>query len=212
MTDEPLALALEFANTAEWHAGPSPEERLTSYRAAVLWAEQAGVLTGEQAARLSSQAETHPPEAGEALRRIIALRETVYRIFAALARGSHPDDADLDLLHAELRQGLPHLRLAAAKPAHGEDSPDGDGLRFVWTWADLDSDLAGFLWPVAAATATLLTSPQLARVRMCADDTCGWLFIDHSKNASRRWCDMGDCGNRAKARRYRARQKADSAR
>jgi len=37
------------------------------------------------------------------------------------------------------------------------------------------------------------------------------VFIDQSKNASRRWCDMGDCGNRAKARRYRARQKADAA-
>ena len=58
---------------------------------------------------------------------------------------------------------------------------------------------------------TLLTSSQLARVRDCADATCGWVFIDQSKNASRRWCDMGDCGNRAKARRYRARQKADAA-
>ena len=53
-----------------------------------------------------------------------------------------------------------------------------------------------------------MTSDRLTQVRECADDTCGWLFLDLSKNASRRWCNMADCGNRAKARRYRARKKA----
>ncbi|HEV2391667.1 MAG TPA: CGNR zinc finger domain-containing protein [Verrucomicrobiae bacterium] len=41
-------------------------------------------------------------------------------------------------------------------------------------------------------------------MRLCQGDTCGWLFVDSSKNHSRRWCDMRDCGNRAKARRHRA--------
>ena len=222
---EPLALGLEFANTAEWHAGPSPEERLTNYRAALSWAKGAEILSEAQAERLAAQAETRPQDADAALGRIITLREAVYRIFAAVAQCRHPDEGDLDLLHAELREGLPHLRIVAMEHVAGDASgtaseeqdeectrrtpgTDAEGRQFYWTWGDLDTDLAGFLWPVAGAAATLLTSGQVARVRMCADETCGWLFIDHSKNASRRWCDMGDCGNRAKARRYRARQKA----
>ncbi len=54
---------------------------------------------------------------------------------------------------------------------------------------------------------SLLTSPSLARVRHCASASCGWLFVDVSRNHSRRWCDMEDCGNRAKARRHYARLK-----
>ena len=55
-----------------------------------------------------------------------------------------------------------------------------------------------------AADAELLASEQqLAHLRQCCGDNCGWLFLDSSKNHSRRWCDMRDCGNRAKVRRHR---------
>jgi predicted RNA-binding Zn ribbon-like protein len=65
------------------------------------------------------------------------------------------------------------------------------------------------LWPVARSAADLLTSAEeLARVGQCADDRgCGWLFFDTSRNHSRRWCAMKDCGNRAKARRHYRRQR-----
>jgi len=76
----------------------------------------------------------------------------------------------------------------------------------------MDERLTSMLWPVAVSAAGLLTSPQLVRLRDCANTACGWLFIDHSKNASRRWCDMGECGNRAKARRFRERQRSEPGR
>jgi len=56
--------------------------------------------------------------------------------------------------------------------------------------------------------AGLLTSEKLDRVEECADDRCGWLFLDVSRNRSRRWCAMEDCGNRAKARRHYKRKRA----
>jgi predicted RNA-binding Zn ribbon-like protein len=62
--------------------------------------------------------------------------------------------------------------------------------------------------PVAQSAADLLTSEELNRVGQCADDHCGWLFMDMSRNRSRRWCDMGDCGNRAKARRHYQRKRS----
>jgi predicted RNA-binding Zn ribbon-like protein len=46
------------------------------------------------------------------------------------------------------------------------------------------------------------------RVRICANDTCRWIFFDESRSGRRRWCDMATCGNRAKARRHRERQKS----
>lgn len=45
-----------------------------------------------------------------------------------------------------------------------------------------------------------------SRFRACAAPDCGWVFIDRSKNSSRRWCDMASCGNRAKARSHRTRR------
>src|SRR5437773_473410 len=46
------------------------------------------------------------------------------------------------------------------------------------------------------------------RIRICANDTCRWIFYDESRAGRRRWCDMASCGNRAKAARHRARVKA----
>jgi predicted RNA-binding Zn ribbon-like protein len=51
-------------------------------------------------------------------------------------------------------------------------------------------------WLLARSAAELLTSEQLSRVRVCASETCGWLFIDTSKNRTRRWCSMSDCDDR----------------
>jgi predicted RNA-binding Zn ribbon-like protein len=205
-------ISLDFANTAEWHAGPSPEERLISYSSALAWSQHAGILSDAQVRSLLARARARPPQEGEALGRVIALREAVYRIFAGVGHHRSADPADLQILNAELAEALAHLRLVAPPrtAATGEVSGEpGDLQQFAWTWTGVEDDLTSLLWPVARAAALLLTSPQLTRVRECAGDPCGWLFLDLSRNGSRRWCDMADCGNRAKARRYRARRKGD---
>lgn len=79
----------------------------------------------------------------------------------------------------------------------------GGGLRFAWrgTAERLESPL----WAVARSAAALVTSPDLARLRRRGGEACGWLFLDRSRNHSRQWCTMEDCGNLAKVRRFRAR-------
>jgi predicted RNA-binding Zn ribbon-like protein len=68
------------------------------------------------------------------------------------------------------------------------------------------------LRPIARSAAELLTSETLSRVRECGGATCTWLFLDASRNRSRRWCSMESCGNRAKARRhYRRRREGGDA-
>ena len=99
-------------------------------------------------------------------------------------------------LNFELAQALGRLRVTVAKGPN----------RFAWHWA-VNGALDYPLGPLARSAADLLTAEHFAgRLRQCCGDTCGWLFLDASKNRSRRWCDMRDCGNRAKVRRHRLKQ------
>ena len=102
----------------------------------------------------------------------------------------------MQVLNALLSQSLPHLKVV--------NSAEG----FTWEWGGDVEDFNQIIWQVARSSAELLTSDQLSRVRVCEDDRgCGYLFIDTTRNHSRRWCSMESCGNRAKARRHYARQR-----
>ena len=73
-----------------------------------------------------------------------------------------------------------------------------------------DGDLDQVLWSVLRSTTDLLTSKDLQRVGVCADDRgCGWLFYDTSRNRTRQWCSMRGCGNRAKAKRHYEKVKSE---
>jgi predicted RNA-binding Zn ribbon-like protein len=191
-------LCLDFANTVGSHAGEHSNEHLHSYRDLAAWSRHAGILTDAEEGGLLEAAERRPAEADVVLDRAIALRETIYRIFSAVAAGRAPDEADLETLNVALARALTHAQIV----------PSGDG--FAWSWRDEQGALDRMLWPVARSAADLLTGGELNRVRECANDPCGWLFLDLSRNRSRRWCDMRDCGNRIKARRHYQRRRATS--
>lgn len=185
-------LCLDFANTADWHASDQPIEYLHRYADLVSWARRAGLLTDHQAERLYREAGHQPEAAGRVLEQAVALREAIYRIFSASAAHRSPGKEDLDLLNTALFEGLRWLRVTQT------------GATFSWQWDSPAEALDQMLWPLARSAAELLTSEELDRVRECADDQgCGFLFMDMSRNRSRKWCDMKGCGNRAKVRRYR---------
>ena len=190
-------LCLDFANTSNWHASEQPIEYLTSYADLVVWGKRTGLLSEAAGQRLLAQAKKRPAAAEAVLKDAIALRDAIYEIFTELSHDHAPDDDDLAVLNRHLAASLAHARLAAQ--AGG----------FAWAWEADDDALDRMLWPVARSTADLLTSDQVDRVGQCADDRgCGWLFFDTTRNHSRRWCDMKDCGNRAKAQRHYRRQRA----
>ena len=185
-------MCLDFTNTVGGKRGLSTREYLNSYADFVSWCRQTDLLNATKADALLRSAARHADESGAALRRAIALREAIYRIFAALASNESPQASDLDHLNAELSTHLGRLRLASSKK------------RFNWTWLNSDDALDQPLGPIARSAADLLTTPYLLeQVRQCEGDTCGWLFVDSTKNHSRRWCVMSDCGNVAKVRRFR---------
>jgi predicted RNA-binding Zn ribbon-like protein len=190
-------LCLDFANTARWHASLHPIETLHSFEDFVRWSRSAGLLDRARAAVLLREARRHPTAARVALRRATLVREIVYRVVVALLRGERPRGTDLSTFNRAVRSALGHVRLT---PLEG-------GL--AWTWIREGRQLDSMLWPILDSAAELLTSDRRTRIGQCADDRgCGWLFVDTTKNRSRRWCDMGDCGNRAKARRHRHRRRS----
>lgn len=190
------ALCLNFTNTVGGKRGAITREHLHKYGDFLSWSRQAGIVDDTQAETLSNLAAAQPAEAQLVLERAVELRETIYRICAAVVEQRSPAPADLQRLNKELAAALGRLRVHA----------EADG--FDWQWADDEPSLAHPLGPVARAAAEVLTNPEaLAHLHRCEGDTCGWLFIDSTKNHSRRWCDMRDCGNRAKMRRHRLKQK-----
>ena len=189
-------LALGFVNTVSWHASTHPEEKLTSYDKLVDWARNSKVLTPADARNLIAQARKKPEEAKAVLEKAIELREAIYHMLADWAHKLPVRASDLQVLNRAIVDILPRSQLMVIKA--GE---------FSWGWRDVQASLDAMLWPVVRSAADLFTSDLLRRVGQCADERgCGWLFIDTSKNRSRRWCNMGDCGNRAKARRHYQKQ------
>ncbi len=189
-------LSLDFANTADWHASDHPIEFLTSYSDLVAWSQHVDLLTDHQVQHLLKEAARRPEDATTVLKRAIALREAIYRIFSAISHRRPPPAADLATFNAELSRALAQSRIVST--AEG----------FAWDWAGTEDMLDWMLWPVVHDAAVLLTSKEIDRVGQCDDNRCGWLFLDTSRNRSRRWCSMEDCGNRAKARRHYERKRA----
>jgi predicted RNA-binding Zn ribbon-like protein len=190
------ALCLDFANS--WGDRQRAEsDRLRSYQALVGFAAQAGAIGRREAKTLLRQAERAPAAATAVLASARALRDALYRLFAAQARGRRVPTADLAAVNVALQEALPHLRLGRQAGA------------YAWSWQSADGDLTAPLRPIARSAAELLTCADLARVRECDGAACTWLFLDESRNRSRRWCSMESCGNRAKARRHYHRQRVD---
>ncbi|HMI88170.1 MAG TPA: ABATE domain-containing protein [Polyangiaceae bacterium] len=188
-------LAIDFVNTVSGKRQLAPIERLNDYGDVLSWAEQIGIASAARTKALRRIAREHPRQAEAALARAKELRESLFRIFSAVAAHEPASSADLELLNRELTEAFSHLRLA--------ESPDG----FAWSFSD-DESLVSVLWPVTRSAADVLMKDDPARVRRCeAPDGCGWLFYDETRNATRRWCSMKDCGNRAKARRHYAKSK-----
>ncbi|HKV72700.1 MAG TPA: ABATE domain-containing protein [Gemmatimonadales bacterium] len=186
-------LGLNFANTMGWHAREQPVEHLETYGDFVHWTRRADVVSSAQAAELLRRGAAAPGDAARALRRARHLRETIYRVFSRIAGGHKPPDREL--------AGL--LRLVARAMASGIPAWRQGKLHLVWS---TDDALDWPVHPIAFAAGDLLSSPRRERVRQCGNDPCGWLFIDTTRNRSRRWCTSAECGNVTRVRRFRAKK------
>ena len=184
-------LCLDFVNTVGGRdaAGAPLREKLAAYPDLLVWSAAAG--DRRAAASLVPLARRNPAAAAAAMDRAIHLREALYRIFRCTMDQRRPKEPDLALLRDHLAGARAHQVFAA------------QGRAFAWIFPHPSQSFDRVLWPVALSAAGLLASPDLPKVRQCAGGDCGWLFLDTSRNRRRQWCDMRDCGNRAKVRRFR---------
>jgi predicted RNA-binding Zn ribbon-like protein len=194
-------LCLDFTNSVGgWDpAGDSRfevrDERLPEYADLVAWSVGAGSLPEADAAPLVGEAARRPAQAEAVLARARRLRQALYHTGWHLAHGRAPDREDLAVVEREIRLARQQQRLA------------GTAAGLSWTLARDPAALDLPLWPIALSAEAYLTGGDVGRLRACPGDECGWLFEDASRNRSRQWCDMRDCGNVAKVRRYRSRQR-----
>jgi predicted RNA-binding Zn ribbon-like protein len=188
-------LALDFVNTVGGLRvqPPSPaEELLDDYVDLTIWWARVGVISERQAASLRAVAKRDERAGQRALRSAKELRdELVYPIFRAIADGEEPPRELLDRLRDEECRGL-------------RDAQLGRG----WTWPPPKA-LTDPLRPIVHAAVELLTAGPLDRVKTCGN--CRWLFIDQSRNHSRRWCSMDECGIQMKHARFVERRRRRAA-
>jgi predicted RNA-binding Zn ribbon-like protein len=174
------------------------DDKLNDYVDLLAWSQRVGLLAEGDVQKLFRENRQRHAEAASVFKRAIELREAIYRICKAILNDALPRPSDLEQLNQELAMAYGRVRLAAGKE------------NFLWEWTDAKNSLDRMLWQIADSAAEFLTNGDLTRLRECGGDDCGWLFEDTSKNRSRQWCDMRDCGNLAKVRRFRTRSRAEA--
>lgn len=182
-------LSLDFANTIESIFSDNGGGTLDDYLGLVEWSVYAQSVPEEEAELLQERARQRPDEVASIVSRGRTLREAIFRMLIAITSGEPVPQQALTWLNEELAHAMPHMRLVTGD----------EGFHWHWEW---NGALDSVLWPVVEDAADLLTAGSLERVKKCNGPTCDWLFLDTSRNRSRRWCSMETCGNRAKARRF----------
>ena len=186
--------ALDFVNTVEEADVPSAVNYLPTFDHLLRWSARVGLLSAAQVAQL---AEAHHPWLTEgAWSEAMDLRRAMDAIFRAIAKGKPPPERALDSFNTILATAQAHRRLANS----------ASGL--AWDWGPHGDKLEIAPWTIALSAADLLTDrARRAQVKVCDNHECDWLFLDDSPSGRRRWCRMNVCGNAAKVRRFREKQK-----
>ncbi len=190
-------LCLDFTNSTPYHFNLDADH-LNTYADLLSWCLDVDLLREDEVQHLLAAAELQPEAAAAAYQKAIALREAIYAILAAISHDQPPAAHDLNTLNTSLAEAMAHMQIVPRDGGYG------------WAWVGGEDDLARMLWPVAWSAGELLMSGDVRQIRICDGHECEWLFLDTSRNHSRRWCDMKVCGNRAKAKRHYHRSRSDT--
>lgn len=182
---------LNFANTINSRLH-TEHDYLVHYSDLVGWGTKAGILSAAQTSQLQKKAKQNRAESEKALQMARALRELLYRLFSSTAKGLEPNKKDMETFITTYGEAI----------SKGHFTKEGNSYTTVW---NVDQGFDALLWPIIDSAGELLLSEELSQVKECPG--CGWLFLDTSKNQSRRWCSMNTCGARDKMRRYHKRQR-----
>jgi len=187
--------ALDLVNSLDNRfRADGPNENLNHYSDLLRFLGEVDLLGSQEIQRLGKPASE--PVTQQVLSEVIELREATAAVFYAAMEKQTPAPEDIQTLERHFLQASQHRELQW----------DATHAHMSWNWDRANTDPNLPLWLLSQSVSDILLSPDAARVRTCAVDTCRWLFLDTSKNHTRRWCNMKVCGNRMKARRFQARQ------
>jgi predicted RNA-binding Zn ribbon-like protein len=191
--DVGIEVTFDFLNTLDYDDG-FPHEKLTQLDDALELFVEKGVIHLEGADRLRDHCAEKPRVTERHLERVRQVRAALREVSDAVAERRAPDVVAIDEINRALH-ARQVIELTASSGTLGVDHRHvGDPV---------DDALAR----LSEALVLELTNGQPERIKICANDTCRWIFYDTSRTGQRRWCDMATCGNRAKAARHRARAK-----
>jgi predicted RNA-binding Zn ribbon-like protein len=181
-------LSLDFINTISDRFEDPLYDHLSSYSDLLFWAEYAGGIKEHQKKQLLNMRLKNQEKAEKVFGQAQELREAMYRYVDSMIKHERVPNADAQLINEWLADAFSQLALVQSG---GEISLD---------WKNEEMRLEHVLRPIIRSFAELVTSDFRRRVKKCPN--CGWVFVDQSKNNSRRWCSMETCGNRVKVQRH----------
>ena len=187
-------MCVDFCNSGQGARGGAAEW-IAGYGQLVDWLHSAAAVTAGQAARLRRAGVASPRAAAGEWRRAIGFREVLFRVLNTRAEGSAAGGEDIARIEAEYLRTAPFARLRWT------------GESYAWSLEESPTGTDAAIQPLVASAISLLASHRLAQLRRCGNSTCYWLFIDETRNHSRRWCEMASCGNLVKVRRHRERMR-----
>jgi predicted RNA-binding Zn ribbon-like protein len=184
-------LSIRFVNTVAWRLHDPVEDRIASGIALLDWFGAAGLADKAFSARLRRRWTEYPREEQAFRKSAVKLREAIYLLFVSRIKARKFDPAALGILNGVLGSRTAELRIAPS------------ARTLSWRPGVQPAAVRDLLKPIAWSAADLLMGSRSKKLRQCQDERgCGWLFVDESRAQNRRWCSMGDCGNRAKALRH----------
>jgi len=187
-------LSLNFLNTVEYRHEEFAVDFIHHYLDLITWAHFADAVGDSQKELLQGLSQEKSNEAIKIYYEAIQLREAMYEYIINLINRENVDPVSMHIINQWISRAFSNLEL------HLVDR------NVVLDWNAEKFGLESVLWPIIKSFVDLVTLTNHKRIKQCSN--CGWIFVDNSKNSSRRWCSMEICGNRVKARRFA--QKANS--
>lgn len=181
-------LSLDFVNTVHDRHEEPLRDLLQNYLELVTWVYSANAINDSQKEKLLQKGLENQTEANQVYKDSLQLREAFYDFILNLINQDETSSANIQLINRRVSRVFSNLELTQLEG------------RFVLDWKAESFGLESVLWPITRAFADLVTSEDISRIKKCPN--CGYLFVDNSKNKSRRWCSMEICGNRVKAQRF----------
>ncbi|MBS0029684.1 CGNR zinc finger domain-containing protein [Chitinophaga sp. 22321] len=184
-------LCLDFINTIDNRKKISTCDYLNNFKELLQWYAHTGALSPKIIHTLERLAKDYPQKAAIVFEKSIVLRELLHRLFAAFMSGKNPVATDLVQFNSYIGEAYANIEMAW-QAGTGKLHFNAPALEQVYWW-------------LVKSAAELYTSASPAQIKECP--ACGWIFMDKSRNGSRKWCSMSTCGDVDKVTRNYQRTK-----